>query len=348
MQKITNYLIILLSISLTIYFVASQSSFLVPIIWAFIIAYLVITLSEFINDIPLFKNKLPSWLTTILANLVIFLFLFLIFTLIKNSIYDIIEIAPTYQDRFLEIINSVFSKFWFKISENLSGLTDNINFSDFFTYLSWVLQAWIWAIGLVVVYTLFMLSEYRSLEGKINFLFSDKKKKEKTLIFLKHITSDLKKYIKIKTAASLLTWFLSYLVLIIMWVDFAIFWALLIFLLNYVPTVWSIVAVIFPLVVALVQFDNFIDFWIIAVLLISIQLIIWNVIEPKFTWKSLNISPLVIILSLSFWWSVLWITWMFLCVPIMVIINLIFSYFEKTRPIAILLSEDWKIREIWE
>jgi len=62
-------------------------------------------------------------------------------------------------------------------------------------------------------------------------------------------------------------------------------------------------------------------------------------------WSRLNLSPLVILLSLWLWWLVWGIIWMLLSVPIMVTINIILSRFETTRPISILLSEKWIIED---
>ena len=81
----------------------------------------------------------------------------------------------------------------------------------------------------------------------------------------------------------------------------------------------------------------------ISILLLANPVIINNVLEPRLMGKSLNISSLVIILSLVLWGSIWGILGMFLCVPIMVILNIIFSKFPRTKPIAILLSATGKI-----
>ena len=150
-------------------------------------------------------------------------------------------------------------------------------------------------------------------------------------------------YLTIKTLASFGTAMISYFVLQIIGVDFAAFWALLIFLLNYIPTVGSIIAVVFPFLFAFIQFDTVYPAFIVGILLVGIQFVMGNVVEPKMQGQSLNLSPLVIVLSLVFWGKIWGIAGAFLCVPIMVIINIILSRFPTTRPIAILLSANGKI-----
>ena len=116
------------------------------------------------------------------------------------------------------------------------------------------------------------------------------------------------------------------------------FWALLIFLLNYIPTIGSIIAVGLILLVVSIEFSSLYVFISFSVILIAVQFVMGNIIEPKFTGSGLNLSPMVILLSLAFWGSLLGIIGMFLCVPLMTIANIILMSFEKTRPAAILFS----------
>lgn len=129
-------------------------------------------------------------------------------------------------------------------------------------------------------------------------------------------------------------------------VDFAIFWAFLIFLLNYIPTIGSLIATAFPAVLTLVQFETFTPFIIVLVAITGIQMVVGNFIEPKMMGNSLKISSLVVLLSLAFWGAIWGVTGMFLCVPITVILMIIFAQFPTSRPIAILLSDDGDINDL--
>jgi len=133
-------------------------------------------------------------------------------------------------------------------------------------------------------------------------------------------------------------------VLIFLGVDFALFWAFLIFLLNYIPTVGSIVAVIFPVTFSLLQFESWSIFTLLLIILTSVQLLYGNFLEPRLQGNKLNLSPLVIIFSLLFWGQMWGVVGMLLCVPIMVMINIVLSHIPATRGIAILLSEQGNIR----
>jgi predicted PurR-regulated permease PerM len=86
-----------------------------------------------------------------------------------------------------------------------------------------------------------------------------------------------------------------------------------------------------------------VPFLVIALGVTAIQLIIGNFVEPALMGRSLNLSPLVIILSLTFWATVWGIVGMFLAVPIMVIVLIVCSHIPAWRPVAVLLSRDGQI-----
>jgi predicted PurR-regulated permease PerM len=146
-----------------------------------------------------------------------------------------------------------------------------------------------------------------------------------------------------KTIISLTTGFASYFALVIIGVDVPVFWAFLIFVFNYIPTIGSIIATFFPAIFALLQFGEFGPAIIVLLLVGSIQVIVGNFVEPKVMGNTLNISPLVVLLALTLWGAIWGITGMLLSVPITVILIIIMSEIPSTRPLAILLSEKGEI-----
>ncbi|MDP5038852.1 MAG: AI-2E family transporter, partial [Candidatus Gracilibacteria bacterium] len=160
---------------------------------------------------------------------------------------------------------------------------------------------------------------------------------------LGRIKKNIKTYFLIKAFVSFLTAVLSYIVMKIFGLDFALFWSMLIFFLNFIPNIGSIIAVFFPIVLSLIQYDTIYPFIFISAFLVGIQVLIGNIVEPKFMGNKLNLSPLVILISLGFWASIWGIVGMMLCVPLMVIINIILAQFESTRGLAILMSKNGEI-----
>jgi predicted PurR-regulated permease PerM len=159
------------------------------------------------------------------------------------------------------------------------------------------------------------------------------------------IDHDIRIYMGVKTLASTITAALSWAIMTFVGLDFAEFWALLIFLFNFIPNIGSLIATALPTVLALAQFDTLRPFAIVGIGVTAVQLLVANVIEPNLTGKSLNMSPLVVMLALVLWGMMWGAVGMLLCVPITAVIMIILSHFPSTRWIPILLSKDGGIRE---
>lgn len=199
--------------------------------------------------------------------------------------------------------------------------------------------------GLILAYLMFIFLEQKMFDRKLRAFLPKKERRSQTEAILQDIASDIRTYVGVKTFVSGLTGLVSYVVLKMVGLDFAEFWAVLIFIFNFVPNVGSLFATLLPSVLALVQFPD--SFWQAGVVLGgvgAIQLVVGNVIEPKMMGSSLNMSPLVIILSLVLWGSIWGLIGMFLCVPLMVVAMIILANFEQTRPIARLLSADGRLK----
>jgi len=179
-------------------------------------------------------------------------------------------------------------------------------------------------------------------------LFPIKTHRELVNNILTHIVKDTQTYLGIKTLLSLLTASASWLIMKSMHLDFAAFWALLIFFLNFIPNIGAIIATAFPALLALIQFESWLPFAVVTSAIVSIQFVVGNILEPRFLSKSLNLSPLVILFALALWGTIWGVLGMFLSVPITVIMIITFAHFDKTRPIAVLLSKDGYIKKAYE
>lgn len=146
--------------------------------------------------------------------------------------------------------------------------------------------------------------------------------------FLK-ITNQVQKYIITKTIISIATGIVVGIILYFFDVKYILVWVTLTILLNFIPTIGSILAVIFPTLIAIIQFNSFPKAIILATLLAVVQNVIGNVLEPKIMGDKLGINPLVILISLLAWGYVWGIAGMFLSVPLTAIINIILKNSES-------------------
>jgi predicted PurR-regulated permease PerM len=145
---------------------------------------------------------------------------------------------------------------------------------------------------------------------------------------------------------SLLTGGISYVILLLFGIDYAFLWAFLIFIFNYIPYIGSLVATLLPSVFAIIQFGSLWSFVWVFISIEVVQLVVGNYVEPKVMGRSLNLSPLVVVLALSFWGYIWGLLGMFLSVPITSILLITMAQFPATRNVAILLTENGKLDNI--
>ena len=141
-----------------------------------------------------------------------------------------------------------------------------------------------------------------------------------------------------KTAISLLTGVLCYFLLIFTQVPYAVIFALLTFLLNYIPTFGSIVAGILAALTALAVHDSVVPAAIVSAGYITVNIVLGSIVEPRILGRELNISPLVIIISVVFWVGLWGVVGGFLAVPLTAALQIVLANSDRGRPIAILLS----------
>ncbi len=357
----------IMAMILVFYIIYIWSSLIIPLVIAVIISFLIISLSKFFQ-----KKWLNKYISFPLSIITFLLFFFLLGQLINSNIQEIWENSENYQKKFVNIMESVeeslnINKINFinnKGDSSIEGESGDekiniwkfVNYDDILTkinipflvsYIAGGITSVFKNMWIIFFYTVFILLEARFFYKKIDLMFSNEWR-EKVLEVLELIQKDVKSYFVIKTIISLITAISSFFFMMIFDVDFALFWAFLIFLLNYIPNIGSIVAVFFPVLFSIIQFQSLPITLGITACLAWIQILMWNIIEPRFMWNKLNLSPLVILISLIFWWTLWGVIGMLLAVPIMVIMNIILSHIKSTRSIAILLSEKWIIKtDFW-
>lgn len=320
---------------------------LIPLVVAGLLAYIIYMSSETIERIPVVGKMLPTWLRYVLSVIGITLLFWIIWMIVTSNIAIITQKIPLYEQQLVSLMVQANDILNFDISTHLLRSLSNINLGSvagkFFGSVATLGSHTV----LIMIYTLFILIEFPFLKKKARILFQNHmQEKEQTKHMLTRMSHGVNTYFRIKTFASLLTALLCYVVLVLFGVDVPLFWALLVFLLNFIPTIGSVIAIIFPSVLALVQFASFGLFLVIIVLLVGVQLLVGNVIEPRIAGKSLNISPLVIIISLVIS-SALWgIVGMIISVPLVIILKIVTSEFPQTRLISLLLSRDGEITKV--
>jgi AI-2 transport protein TqsA len=153
----------------------------------------------------------------------------------------------------------------------------------------------------------------------------------------KEITEQVQRYIITKLLISMSLGLLVGIILRLFGVEFYIIWAAFAMLLNFIPNIGSVFAVIMPALMALVQFGSFGYAAIVAAVIIVVQNIIGNILEPKIFGDRLGLNPLVILLSLLIWGYIWGIVGMLLSVPLTAMVKIVLSN-SKSRNIRFITN----------
>ncbi|OEK00854.1 hypothetical protein BFP97_04725 [Roseivirga sp. 4D4] len=320
-------------------------SILIPLVFGVILWYLGTSLKSLTTKIPVIGKKL----NTTMVNVLVFIILVIGFgglsRLITSSIDSLMLSYEIYKVNINSLLDQVNESFNINIQEQFNTAQDGFDYGDILGSIAGSISGVLGDAIIILVYAAFMFSEETSFKNKLTKMFKSSDEESRVTKMLNKIGNSFGDYIRLKTYVSLLTGIVGYIFLAIMGVDSPFFWALLMFLLNYIPTIGSLVATVFPAVFSLMQFGEFGPFFIILIGLGVIEWVIGNVVEPKIMGNSLNLSPLVTILALIVWGQIWGITGMLLSTPITVIMVIVFSQFENTRRVAILLSQNGDIQQ---
>lgn len=197
---------------------------------------------------------------------------------------------------------------------------------------------------LVLLAVLFMLGEAPSLRNKMHVAFKPSPEAEARIT---RLFARLNRYMSIKTLTSLATGVLIWGWLSFLGVDFAALWGVLAFLLNFVPTVGSIIAAAPPVMLALVQL-GFQEALLAAAGFMAVNIGIGNFVEPRVMGKGLGISTLAVFVSLLFWGWIFGLVGMFLAVPLTATLMAALDASPHTRPLAIMLGPELKMDQAGE
>ena len=308
---------------------------LMPFFVAVILAYI---FSPIIENLA--KIKIPRAFSII----VLFILTFVLITWLGGYLFDNInELVvnwPQMQIGLEHNLEIYASKMNLNSHNVLVFLKNSIKSISFAEYGLTIITSSVFFLGNVLITLLFMvflLFSAHTFPEKIHAAFSEKKAQRINKV-IKKINAQIQKYLLIKTIISLSTGATVYLILLAFDIKFAFLWGALTFSLNYIPNIGDFLAGVPPVLTAFLQY-GLTKALIVLVILICIQFIYGNIIETLVIGKKLNLSPIVVLLSLLFWGWLWGIVGAIISVPLMAVIKIVFINIKGLEPIAILMSE---------
>lgn len=285
------------------------------------------------------ERRLPRWASFTLTLLALLLVFGLFVGALVWSGQTVAEKAPQYASKVQEIYRQLEARaqgLGLSLPEGgLSGIAGGGAAKAALAAVSSSISL----ILLVAAMTALGLFEVRDFKAKARQAFRDPHHGEALAESVRSIVGKYGTYIWARTIAALIQGVTFWLFALLVGLDFAFVWGVLAFLLNYIPTLGSAVAVIPPSVFALVQFDGTSRPLLVFLGLAVLQILCGNYIDPLIEGKYLSLSPVVVLFSIVFWGWVWGIGGAFLSVPIMIGLVVAADHFPSTRWIARLLSE---------
>jgi predicted PurR-regulated permease PerM len=343
-----------LGLAVLIAFIAyTGRSVFIPLVIAGFLSFLIYTLKETIRSGPLIGRFMPNWLCYLFAFAFIVSIFVLFIEIIRDNVEALLDAAPLYEERlrkftadgirYLNEAGILPEDFVGGVDQLRSAALSMIN--PVLSQIGSVVRSITGSSVTIFLYTVFMLLERGRIFRKINILSEDPERRKAVNETIADIALLVRQYITVKTVTNLITAAVSYFIMMFVGIDFAGFWALLIFALNFIPIVGAISAISLPVVLSLVQPEGggVQTAGLALVLLVGAEQTMSSAIEPRLIGKSLNLSPLVILLSLAVWGTLWGFAGMLLAVPITVTIMIILTQFYSTRPIAVMLSDNGEI-----
>jgi len=322
---------------------AAGRAMIMPFLIAVVVWFLINILAEYFRKVRIGGSGIPGWLALAAAGGSIVALLAVSIEILLRTVNAMMAAAPLYQGRFQEMVGHLYVLMQLEETPTLGRVLQQIHLQPLLVNVAAAVTTFAGNLVIIVIYVIFLLLEQRVFKDKLQALFPDAAQRERAIAIIERISMSIKTYLTVKTFVSVLTAAFSFLIMRAVDLNFAVFWAFLIFTLNFIPSLGSVAGTLFPSLMALLQFDTLGPFLVVAFGIGTIQLVIGNYVDPRLMGRSLNISPVVVMLSLGAWGSMWGITGMVLGVPITVILMIILAQFPETRPIATLLSEDGKV-----
>jgi AI-2 transport protein TqsA len=324
------------AIIVVIYGLQMAKVFLVPFLIAAFLALITVRPMLWLQS-----RRVPSFLAAFMIVSAIMLLLAIVGAVLGSSIAEFTAKLPEYQAQLDVIVDGVFDF----VVEHLNGDESMESIGDMIDPG--------WAMGLaatilnslkdvltnafLIIFTMiFMLLEVSSVGTKVEAAFG---RSAESMDGPRAFLQNLGRYLGIKTIVSIATGLCAFALTWTLGLDFPLLWGMLAFLLNYVPTIGSIIAAVPTVLLALVQLGPGAA-GATAIGFAGINVVFGNLIEPRLMGYGVGISPLVVFIGLVFWGFVFGPVGMLLSVPLTMTLKLALESDDRTRWVAILIGSE--------
>ena len=312
---------------------------ILPFLMAFFLYIIFLPLTKKLNSF-----SIPNIITSLIIFTIVVIIIFLLTIFIISSSNDIIKDIPVYQDKFHKVIPQVIAFFeQYNISLEWNTIINLIEPAKIVNYITTFFKGMgniVINLLLTLTMVMFLLLETSAISKKILYLTKTDQQREKVELFFKSIN----RYFMIKTFTSILTGVIVWAMLEYFNLQYAFVFAVLAFLLNYIPSIGSFIASFPPLFVSMLQL-SMIETVSIAIGYLIVNIFIGSFLDPKIMGKDLGLSTFIVFISMVIWGWILGPFGMLLAVPLTIIIKIICDNSKHYHWVSVILSDKGEFNE---
>lgn len=318
---------------------AAKAVFL-PLVMAWLLSYILGPVVEFLT-----RRRVPLGLSVAAAVLIVLATGYLGGVFLFGRVVAFAELFPTYHSKLLTITGELAERFDAP-ARYLYAIDWGEEVRVLLLKAPGSLLDFVVTLFMVIIFLLFMLLARPYFRYKVDRAFSASNAHKFTDLSTT-IGTQISQYLGVQFLISAATGVLVWYALTLLGVHFAVTWGAFAFILNFIPTVGSILASIPPILLALVQFyPSWFEAVMTLIALLTIQVTMGNIITPKVMGDRLNLSPVVVLVSLVFWGWLWGVVGALLSIPIAAAVRIVCGNIGPLKPIAILMGSGRRYRDM--
>lgn len=330
-------------VCLIVYILHVASAIMIPLVIAVFVWYLINAIARGLGAFVLKGKNTQRLVCITLAIFMLIAGLWFIYKMISANAVDVMTQAPVYQSKLENFLPELLNQIPAAYRPNKADILSYLDIAGFIKVLVATFTGIAGKTLVVLFYTGFLLYEQRYFGRKLREMATSPGAEARVEKVLRNIDDKIQRYIWVKTFVSALVGISTWVLLRLFHIDFAQFWGVMTFILNFIPYVGSLVSILLPAAIALVQYGDLSLVFLVGFSLSALHVGVGSILDPRLTGDSLNLSPIFIILSLAAWGMIWGVPGMFLSIPILAAIVITMSQFPSTRPYAILLTKTGEI-----
>jgi len=284
--------------------------------------------------------RITNWLASMAAFVLISSVLLALSGIVLVQVNTVVTTTIAYTDQAVSAIAALFAWMGPDTEAAIASSIRSIELSGYIRTAAGQAGNVLSATTLVILFVGFLFAERIWFDTKLENLMQDRSRARQVSLIIRSIIRRVNHYLLVKTGVSAVTGVAVYLVMAFFGLEFAAAMGIVTFVLNYLPSVGSIIATFLIALVAYLQVTEPAFALLIFVIVGMLQFVLGSVIDPMLMGRTLRVSSFGIIIAMAFWGAVWGVPGMFLAVPIMVAIMIICSHIPSARAVAILLSRE--------